>query len=217
MPALKDIKTGQKFNKLTVIKMDHTERYKSPKGKNLNKKYYLCKCECGNTTIVYQGKLLSGQTKSCGCLQTKHGKYKSSLYNIWRGMKKRCDLTQSKDYKNYGGRGISVCQDWENDFKSFYDWSIKNGYQEGLTIDRKNNDGNYCQENCRWVSMKEQARNKRSNVIIEIDGEKKNITDWAEHIGVKRHILYWRFHNTKDIIQYIKNKEEEKWKKSIRN
>lgn len=114
----------------------------------------------------------------------KHGMYGTRLYEIWRGIKKRCYLKTHIHYKNYGGRGIIMCDEWKNDFKIFYDWSKNNGYKDKLTIDRINNNGNYCPENCRWITIKEQGLNKRTNVFLIYNGEKHTISEWSKIIKI---------------------------------
>lgn len=170
MPKFMDL-TGQTFNRLTVIKRVENNK-KATK--------WLCKCECGNYISVQAGNLKNGHTKSCGCYfneQEKnrtgtnnpnhmHGKTNCRLYEIWRGMKKRCYLVTHIHYKNYGGRGITICEEWKNNFMNFYNWAIANGYDDNLSIDRINNDGNYEPSNCRWATAKEQANNRRKKCII---------------------------------------------------
>lgn len=160
MSKIKDL-TGEKFGRLKVI-----EYYGSNKN---GRALWLCQCECGKTKIVIGNSLLSNLTTSCGCFnkekarnrKTKHNLSYSKLYKVWQGMKTRCYNGKFIYYKNYGGRGISICDEWKCNFLTFYKWAINNGYQEGLTIDRTNNDGNYEPNNCRWVTRAEQNRNQR--------------------------------------------------------
>ena len=152
---LKDL-TGLKFGKLTVISFSHM------KGKH---SYWDCICECGNAHTVRSDCLKCGFVKSCGCMNTTDRMKPDSikkhrLYSIYWGMRQRCYNNKQKHYDRYGGRGITVCDEWLNDFKAFYDWAMTNGYRDDLTIDRINNDGNYEPSNCRWVTMKEQNSNK---------------------------------------------------------
>lgn len=146
--------TGQRFGRLTVL-----ERAGSNKGHAL----WLCQCDCGKTIIAYGNDLMRRQ-KSCGCIRreksTKHDGYKMRLYSIWKAMKNRCYRPTFKHYDRYGGRGITVCDAWIHDFAAFQSWALSHGYTDSLTIDRINNDGNYCPDNCRWITMKEQAQNR---------------------------------------------------------
>ena len=155
---------GKKFGKLTVL--DRAEN------SNNGHARWLCICECGNKTIVTSDSLRSGKTVSCGChgkqmlrekgRRTTHGLRNHKLYGVWRSMKERCTLETHKYYKDYGGRGIKVCKLWMNDFQSFYVWAMSNGYKEGLTIDRIDNNKGYEPSNCRWVTMAIQNKNKRN-------------------------------------------------------
>ncbi len=156
---------GQRFGRLTVIA--EGER---PNGKGV--KHWICQCDCGNITRPVSGSSLRlGRTKSCGCIHreglarrnTTHGKYHTRLHGIWNGMKQRCNNPNNHKYKDYGGRGISVCVEWEDDFGAFYEWSMSNGYAEGLSVDRIDNDGNYCPGNCRWATATEQRHNRRDS------------------------------------------------------
>lgn len=153
---------GKRFGKLTVI----SAAGRSPRRYILWK----CRCDCGRETIVSSHNLRSGNTQSCGCrlrertrmLNFVTGQYKSRLYRIWTCMKTRCYNPNTPQYKDWGGRGITMCDEWRHNFKSFYDWSMSNGYNEHLSIDRINNDGNYEPSNCKWSTAKEQANNRRA-------------------------------------------------------
>lgn len=174
---------GKKFNKLVVIE------YAGHKGK---RNLWKCRCECGKIIECVTYLLTKNKVKSCGCLKssrllernTKHNLRYSKIYNVWRCMKSRCYNPNIEAYKNYGGRGIKVCDEWKNDFLSFYNWSMNNGYSENLTIDRINNSKNYEPSNCRWVDRKTQNNNTRHNHLISYKDKTLTISEWAKEIGL---------------------------------
>lgn len=183
---------GQKFGKLTIIK-----RAKN-RGHNT---YWLCQCDCGNFKEAEASNLKTGTTNSCGCdkrkkqvlASTKHNQSKTRIYRIWSGLKQRCNNKKSKTYKYYGGRGIKVCEKWQKNFEIFRDWAIQNGYQEGLTIDRIDPNGNYEPANCRWISNFEQQHNKRNNKFLTYNNQTYCISEWAKIIGINAQTLFKRF------------------------
>lgn len=189
---LVDIK-GQKFRRLTAIHLDHMQ------GKRA---YWKFKCACGNELVARADAVKFGKIHSCGCYQEElrqnghpsktHGMSYSVIYDRWQGMIDRCYRSHDKSFESYGGRGIKVCDEWLNSFLSFYEWSIANGYSEYLTLDRQDVNGNYDPGNCRYVSMKEQNRNKRTNVLLTIGSETKCVTDWCEDFNFPRHVVYRR-------------------------
>lgn len=124
----------------------------------------------------------------------KHGGKGTKLYEVWCSMKRRCELPTFSSYKYYGGRGISVCNEWKESFIAFRKWAFENGYKEGLSLDRIDNNGNYEPSNCRWATMKEQANNQNHTLKINYKGEIKTLTEWAEILGIKRHTLYQRIY-----------------------
>lgn len=157
---------GKRFGRLTVIEESSIRKNATI--------YWICKCDCGTVTVPLNGtSLRNGTTKSCGCLSVDrllernhvHGmcKPRTRLYTIWDNMKQRCGNSNRKEFKNYGGRGITVCDEWKNSFQAFYEWSIANGYADDLTIDREDVNGNYEPSNCRWVTLQEQQKNRRNN------------------------------------------------------
>ena len=196
MSKYKDL-TGQKFGRLTCIK---------DAGRSSRKQVlWLCKCDCGKLVIVKSNSLLTGNTKSCGCLareilikrNTVHSLSKGKdgkvtrLYRIWRRMKQRCYDKNCSDYKRYGGRGIKVCDEWL-DYRNFYDWAMSNNYKNNLTIERINNDGDYEPDNCKWIPPEAQARNKRSNRYITFRGVTKTLAEWSRILGMEHSLLRYR-------------------------
>lgn len=155
--------TGQRFGRLVVIERAGS----STSGFAL----WRCRCDCGKEIVVRGPLLRNGTTKSCGCFRsevsrdsnTTHGQYGTRLYRIWYAMKTRTTNPHSENYKNYGGRGITVCPEWLNDFAAFQMWALSHGYQDDLSIDRIDNDKGYSPDNCRWATAKEQRHNRRDS------------------------------------------------------
>lgn len=202
--------TGKRFGRLLVIKRVENSKH--------NETQWLCKCNCGNETIVNYGKLAYKRTTSCGCYAkelfvnnvSKHNLRKTRLYNIWAGMKQRCFNKNSKAYNRYGERGITICNEWKNDFKKFYDWSMKNGYKDNLTIDRINNNGNYEPENCRWTDNKTQSNNRNNNVILEYNNEKHNLKQWCEIMNITENALKHRLERGWDVQKALTTPQRNK-------
>lgn len=189
---MKDL-TGERFGRWTVISFDR--KVNSVNGANY---YWNCKCDCGTERSVSVSSLRGGSSTSCGCLNKeiisrpkKHGMSNCRLYWIWHSMMERCSRKTNSEYKNYGARGISVCEEWK-DSSNFIEWALRNGYEDNLTIDRIDTNGNYCPENCRWADWKTQANNTRRNRFVEIDGVSKTVAQWAEIYGISYRHVYRR-------------------------
>ena len=159
MGIVRDL-TGQRFGRLTVLERAGSKRSGAT---------WLCICDCGETKIVESHNLVSGNTKSCGCYMRQrqsesnktHGRSGTRLHRIWKAMHTRCYNEKFFAFKHYGGRGIRICDEWLQDFPAFERWAVSHGYRDDLTIDRIDANGNYCPDNCRWVTMAEQNQNKR--------------------------------------------------------
>lgn len=177
--------TGIKFNRLTVLGY-------------LGNSMWECKCDCGNLTIIRAKSITTGQTKSCGCLQKeirsklsyKHGKKDIPEYNSWRGMKARCNYKKHKDYKNYGGKGIKVCDEWLNSFEQFF--SDMGKRPPGCTLDRKNVLEGYNKDNCRWADINTQANNKSSSIYLTFNGITKTLSQFASEYKLNKKTLKGR-------------------------
>lgn len=205
MGIIKDL-TGQNFNRWTVLEYAGKDKY--------NNALWLCECNCKDKTrrIVNGNNLRRGISTSCGCWQRelakencierntetgaqyakKHGLRYTRIYTIWSGMIDRCYRENNKHYKDYGGRGINVCDEWRNDVKAFYDWSMNNGYMDDLSIDRIDVNGNYEPNNCRWATIDEQANNKRHNRMYTYGNKTQTLKQWADEYNINYHTLISR-------------------------
>jgi hypothetical protein len=180
---------GKRFGKLTAIEIV---------GKTKNGSYlWRCKCECGNEAVASSANLMNGHTKSCGCLRadrcreifSTHGLEHTRIYGIWSDMKNRCQNKRNIEYHRYGGRGISICDEWKDDVIAFFDWAMANGYREGLTLDRRDNEGNYDPSNCRWVDRKTQQNNRRNSIYITVNGVTLPCAEWARRTGIPKNTI----------------------------
>jgi len=185
------VSAGNQYGCYTILRADENRSAQS------GHKYWICQCSCGKTKSVRGEHLCSGRVVSCGCHKDKiagdrmrtHGKSNTTLYRIYKHIRGRCYCTTDERYSDYGGRGIAMCIDWYNDFMSFYDWAIANGYSGNLTIDRIDNNKGYSPDNCRWAGRYTQANNKRNNRYIEYGGIKLTVSQWARRIGINPKIL----------------------------
>lgn len=201
MQRYEDI-TGMRFGRLSVLHLD-----KSTDAPNM-KRRWVCLCDCGNMITARGDCLKGGKVKSCGCYQReiasmlrkgnhdiKHGYSRDRLFNIWYLMKYRCDDESSPAFKNYGGRGITVCKEWSDGwisgYEAFKEWAMNNGYTDNLTLDRIDNNSGYSPKNCRWVSNDVQANNKRNNVLYRYDGKQMTLAQIAKEFGIRYKTL-WR-------------------------
>lgn len=186
---------GRRFGNLVVI---------SEAGKKDRQFAWVCRCDCGKTTEPIRGtSLRNGDTRSCGCKHykgdsnRKHSGSKERLYGVFLGMHRRCEQESDISFARYGGRGITVCNEW-SDYAKFRDWALKNGYNPlakrgECTLDRIDNNKGYSPQNCCWATNKEQSNNRRSNVFAEINGETKNLAQWASENGLKYGTIYSRY------------------------
>ncbi len=173
-----NIKIGQNFGRWTVIEFGYIANRKNH--------YWLCKCECGNIKNVFDGSLKFGRSKSCGCLSSElstqrfvtHGMSDTATYHSWSHMRSRCRNPDNLKYKNYGGRGIKICARWSKFANFIKDMGEKPGPQ--YSIDRIDNNGNYCKTNCRWATFQKQARNTRQNRIIKYGDKKMCVAEWSD-------------------------------------
>lgn len=188
--------TGMKFGRLTVVGFGVSSVRKNGR----HNATFNCLCDCGSTVTVDAARLKNGNTTSCGCKQLElisslnktHGKSKTRLYGIWERIKQRCNNQNTDCYKYYGARGIQMCDEWMNSYEKFEEWAICNGYGEQLTIDRINTNDSYCPKNCRWVSRKVQANNRRPNRMISYRGKTQTLAAWSSETGIQRQTIIRR-------------------------
>lgn len=185
---------GKKYGSLTVVGIEHCTS-----GNGHTMYMWRCRCDCGNEKLVTPSVLKRHPQEFCGrdCKnkqatrvknvenKTRHGGSKTRLYRIYHGMKDRCTNENTSYYRYYGARGISVCDEWCNDYIAFRDWALANGYTDELTIDRIDCNGDYCPDNCRWVTMKVQQNNRTNNHLISYNGETHTISEWSEITGIR--------------------------------
>lgn len=187
--------TGQRFGRLVVLGREKTLK------RGISR--WLCQCDCGEQTVTTTGALRSGLTRSCGCLHREaardqgaksatHGLTETRLYRVWGNMKTRCYNKRNRNYARWGARGITVCDEWRSDFQAFYDWAMANGYEDGLTIDRIDNDKGYTPDNCRWATPEQQANNTRRVRLIEFRGESHSLHEWSRILGIRAETLFYR-------------------------
>ena len=181
---------GKKFGKLTVVeivKADDTYKFRGWLWK--------AKCDCGNDTTVMPCNVIAGKTLSCGCNARTHGKSHTRLYSIWYGMIRRCNVND-KTSKWHGQRGITVCDEWKK-FECFEEWAVHNGYRDDLSIERINNDGNYEPNNCTWIPIGMQSRNRRNTIMIEHKGRKMSLGEACEMEGLPYMLVFNRIYHCK--------------------
>lgn len=195
--------TGQTYGRLTAVELAELRPQKN--GKHLA--HWLCKCTCGNTVVVSVTALRCGNTKSCGCLSSektaernkKSAKHMARangkserLYRIWCGIKGRCYNQSDDAFEDYGARGITMCDEWKSDYAAFKTWAINSGYKNELSIDRVDNNAGYTPCNCRWATPKQQANNRRNNILVEYNGKRQSISDWSKDTGFSYRMISTR-------------------------
>lgn len=206
MSEYDDSLKNKRYNMLTLTGYFRTRTSKS--GKTITE--WECLCDCGNQKYINRHSILYCNQKACGCLNAKptrysHGHTGTRLYQAYLNMKARCYYKGGREYGNYGGRGITVCDEWlgKNGAKNFIDWAYLNGYSDTLTLDRIDVNKGYSPDNCRWITNKEQQSNRRDNHLITYEGRTQTITQWAEEIGISGKALESRLKDWKDIKKSI--------------
>lgn len=183
---------GQRDGKLVAVSVSRSD--------NKGRKVWLLRCDCGNEverlSSIMSDAINKGKDSHCGCSPARktHGltSKKKNLYWVWAAMIQRCENPENKDYSTYGGRGIAVCEEWRNSFKSFHDWAKASGYKKGLTIERVDVDKGYSNDNCIWIINARQSLNCRRSAIITWNGKSQHISDWADDLGIKYKTLRGR-------------------------
>lgn len=190
---------GKKFGRLEVL--EEAEK----RGKRI---YWLCKCDCGVIKEICGEKLTSGNTISCGCYNreknTKHGRSKERIYTIWNNMKQRCYNKKHIAYIRYGGKGVTVCEEWLNNIENFIEWAENSGYKENLTLDRIDNSKGYSPDNCRWATRKEQAVNRKTSKLYEYKGEIHTLNEWSKILKIPQSTLWYRANKTNNKDEIFK-------------
>jgi len=203
--GIKDL-TGMQFGRLLVVSHDRSDCTNHTK--------WLCKCSCGEYKSIREDSLISGHTRSCGCIQKEHmaklgnskrthGMTGTRLYTIWKLMKKRCK-SPGDNRKYYFDKGVSVCDEWDKNFCNFERWAIENGYKDDLTLDRIDPDGDYCPENCRWASWIQQQNNRTNNVKYLVDGNLYTLSELCKHDRKVYASAYQKIHKGQDAQEVIK-------------
>lgn len=198
--------TGKRFGKLTAIRLDHIE--KTPTG---TVHYWLYRCDCGNEKVIRKGEVSQGGSQSCGCYlresvkerSTKHGKFNTRLYRTMHDMKQRCLNPNNKHYKHYGGRGIKIYDLWLEDFDAFYDWAINNGYNDNLTIERIDVNGNYEPNNCKWITINDQLKNTRRSRLVTVNNETHCLMEWSKILNISYRVLAYHFRKDNKYVEKI--------------
>lgn len=212
MPPLRDL-TGQKFGRLLVIaRAESRSRHV----------YWRCKCDCGNEIETRIDNLTSGGSQSCGCFNREqsskkhrtHGESDTRLYALHKKIKSRCMDSKNDRFSDYGGRGITMCPEWLDSYVTFRDWALANGYRDDLTIDRRDVNGPYSPENCRWITNQEQQNNRRDNHYITYNGQTRTITEWARIYNLSENGLVHRIRRGWDVERAFHTPMQEKKKRT---
>jgi hypothetical protein len=216
---IKDI-SGLRFGRLIAVEIVGITKKQE--------RIWKCKCDCGNETEVTVVRLMNGTTKSCGCIQKElsskraktgiskiHGYHGTRVYICYKSMMERCCNPNNRAYKNYGGRGIKICDEWMHNPKAFIDWALNNGYKDNLTIERINVNGNYEPSNCKWATIKQQNNNRRSNKFITINNETKTLQEWADYVGILSSTINRRINKGWDYERAVFTPVETRFRRAV--